>query len=198
MTPYSQRSRNILEYPSRILLVEDSPVERGLYRRMLDGSAYPAEVIEADSAEMALEICRVEPPDCAIVDYHLPQMTGVQFLEALQTPMGIPPVAVIILTGSDDAEIPYLAMQAGARDFLRKGGITAKSLLRAIEQSLEKRGPRRMLMLEEAYRYGFVAYVGEEREPSSEGLAAMLSASELDTLWAAVSRSLSVSTARSA
>ena len=45
-----------------------------------------------------------------------------------------------------------------------------------------------MLMLEEAYRYGFVAYAGQEREPTGEGLAAMLIASELDALWTSVSR----------
>ncbi|MHB1091885.1 EAL domain-containing protein [Thiobacillus sp.] len=105
----------------RVLLVEDDAVDRLACRRVLAAqSDHVFEVVEADTARAGLQRAHAEAPDLILLDYHLPDMDGVEFLAALAADGGEMPVPVMMLTGAQDIAIAVDAMRRGARDYLIK------------------------------------------------------------------------------
>ena len=67
-------------------------------------------------------------PDCVLLDYHLPDLNGLEFLAALADDTGDISIPVMMLTGTDNATIAVEAMKRGARDYLIKRGLSAESI----------------------------------------------------------------------
>lgn len=107
----------------RVLIVEDDLVDRMACRRAFAADATRSFVLlEADSGLQGLDLCLGDPPDCVLLDYHLPDLTGLEFLARLaaQTAPGELPLPVMMLTGADSAAVAAEAMRSGARDYLVK------------------------------------------------------------------------------
>ncbi len=65
----------------RILLVDDDAVDRRAVRRLL-GRDYT--LIEADSGPQALQHFEADPPDCVLLDYHIPGDDSLRLLATSQ------------------------------------------------------------------------------------------------------------------
>ena len=103
------------------LLVEDDAVDRMACRRALQKHPdYDFELYEADTGQEGLKLAREHKFDCILLDYHLPDMTGLDFLAEIADEMGNIHVPVLKLTGSDNIAIAVEAMKRGARDYLIK------------------------------------------------------------------------------
>jgi len=121
----------------KVLIVDDSGPDRRLCFAYL-GEVYGSELtcIEAATGEQGLARWRESQPDSVLIDYKLPDMTGIEFLQkaseqALDT-------AVVMLTGLDSGEIAAAALKAGAHDYLVKDHIAGPALKLAIEKAIEK------------------------------------------------------------
>ena len=107
--------------PIHILIVEDDTVDRLACRRALTQYiGYHFKLSEADSANAALEMMKSEEFDFILLDYHLPDLSGIDFLHELRREHGHVPIPVIMLTGADSTAIAVEAMKLGARDYLVK------------------------------------------------------------------------------
>jgi PAS domain S-box-containing protein len=105
----------------RVLLVEDDAVDRMACRRALARNPdYEFQLSEAESGREGLQIAHEQQPDCVLLDYHLPDLNGLEFLAALTDDTGGVSVPVMMLTGTDNATIAVEAMKRGARDYLIK------------------------------------------------------------------------------
>lgn len=105
----------------RILLVEDDAVDRMACRRMLARDPdYDFILTEADSGQEGLQLAHEQNPDCILLDYHLPDLNGLEFLAALTSDSGEVAIPVMMLTGTDNATIAVEAMKRGAGDYLIK------------------------------------------------------------------------------
>jgi response regulator RpfG family c-di-GMP phosphodiesterase len=68
-----------LQTPVTILLVEDSPEDRAIYRRFLSRqTAVAYTCIEAATGADGLRLCQTAQPDCIVLDFSLPDMTGIE------------------------------------------------------------------------------------------------------------------------
>jgi len=127
--------------PLRILIVDDSPEDRELYRRLLgQDPAQEYELLEAELGEQGLEMALRGHPDCLLLDYRLPDMDGLEFLERLLRDGLVP---VIVLTGQGSEAVAVQAMKGGAQDYLLKGAISRQELRRAVQNAVEKVALRR-------------------------------------------------------
>jgi signal transduction histidine kinase len=119
-----------------ILIVDDSPEDRVALRRILRSCGYA--VVESETGKAArAEVARFSPA-AIFLDYRLPDMTGIEWLE--QTP-GAANVPVILLTGKEErlAELGRAAIRAGADDFVPKDELTAPLLERMLRHAEERR-----------------------------------------------------------
>ncbi|WP_367154797.1 PAS domain S-box protein [Methylomonas sp. HYX-M1] len=106
----------------RLLLVEDDQIDRMACRRALAQHQDCEFVLfEAETGNEGLNYARNESIDCILLDYHLPDISGVDFLAELAEDTGDLPMPVVMLTGSDNAMIAVDALKSGARDYVVKG-----------------------------------------------------------------------------
>ncbi len=127
----------------RVIMVDDSAADRKLYRTLLEkDSVGMVEFMDAANGARGLELCRDQAPDCVLLDYKLPDMTGLEFLARLvgEPPAEIPTSAVVMLTGLASEGVAVKALRGGAQDYLSKDAITAEGLRMAIDKATQKVG----------------------------------------------------------
>ncbi len=131
----------------KILLVDDSRTDRETCRRYLTRHPLAADYrfIEHDSLTGAMELVLAERPDCILMDCHLHDGTGLDFLRDLHRGGGTADIPVVMLTGADSEAIAVEAMKNGAQDYLGKGRLTADILHRAVEGAIYKVRAARLL-----------------------------------------------------
>jgi two-component sensor histidine kinase len=125
----------------KVVMVDDSPADCRLCHELL-GEVYgdDLEFFESHGAAQGLETCRTVAPDCVLLDYKLPDMTGLEFLAKLcpDDSVTTPKFAVVMLTGLTSEKVAAQAMRAGAQDYLVKDPITAEGLGLAVRKATEK------------------------------------------------------------
>jgi FixJ family two-component response regulator len=91
------------------------------------------DVVTVTSGQMLLDLLPVRPPDCILLDLHMPGLSGVDVLRALADIGSKLPV--IVITGRDEPTARARCLAAGATAFLLKP-LDPKRLLRAIGEAL--------------------------------------------------------------
>ncbi len=94
----------------RVLLADDHPMFLAGMRRLVEVTPGGTEAVAA-AASLA--------PDVAVLDLHMPGLSGVEATRAITTCN--PDIGVVILTMMDDDESLFAAMRAGAKGYLLKG-----------------------------------------------------------------------------
>lgn len=121
--------------PARILIVDDLLSVREVLRAGLETAGH--EIQTASSAAEARKLFVFGRFDLVICDIQMPGESGVELLEWMKSQDT--DVAVVMVTGVDDATTAVSAMLKGASDYLTKPFTLPEVRARA-EQALEKRG----------------------------------------------------------
>ena len=108
--------------PYRILIVEDSPEDRAAYRRRItQGREQNYQIWETGSGEEGIRLCAEIVPDCILLDYQLPDLDGLEFLDRVRAMAEGDCIAIIMLTGHGNEAVAVQAMKKGVEDYLIKG-----------------------------------------------------------------------------
>jgi len=136
----------------KVVMVDHSAADRGLCRVLLEEIYGPGlQFLEESEAAKGLETCRTAAPDCVLLDYNLPDMTGLEFLTQLRLESSREPAfAVVMLTDVSNYRVALEAMRSGAQDYLVKDRITGQKLGLAILKATQKVGLIRELREEHA------------------------------------------------
>ena len=103
----------------RVLVVDDSRMQRRILCAQLSRSGY--DVIEAGSAEEAIEICGRIEPDIVLSDWVMPDgMSGIDFCRAFRGMERSGYGYFILLTSKTDKNDVAEGLESGADDFLSK------------------------------------------------------------------------------
>ena len=103
--------------PVRILVADDHPVVRaGLRVGLL---SHDIEVVgEAESGEVMLALVHAVACDVALIDIRLPVLDGLETLAQIRT--SLPKLPVVVMTGYDNPNFVFRAMNLGASGYLTK------------------------------------------------------------------------------
>jgi two-component system chemotaxis response regulator CheY len=68
----------------KILVVDDSRAMRRIVSRAIREAGFTGhEIVEAETGRHGLEVTKAEAPDFILSDWHMPEMNGIEFLQAL-------------------------------------------------------------------------------------------------------------------
>jgi CheY-like chemotaxis protein len=143
--------------PPTVMIVDDSPEDRITYRYNL-GSRY--RILETDTGERALALWRTARPDCVLLDYYLPDMTGLEVLEAFDADGALDAFPVVLLTGNADTQMAVQALTHGAADFLEKSRAEPYALQRAVDNAIDKATLQHELEQQREWLAAILASVG--------------------------------------
>lgn len=122
-----------------LLLVEDSPADARLFREMFNEqgphNTKMTHVLSMGEAEQQLARGAF---DIIMLDLCLPDAEGLGAVRRAHA--AAPGVPLVVLTGSDDETLAGLALHEGAQDYLIKGEIETRGLLRALRHAIERKG----------------------------------------------------------
>ncbi|QLE57072.1 PAS domain-containing protein [Nostoc sp. TCL26-01] len=120
-----------------VLIIDDSPEDRQVYRRYLQQDLENCyRILERESGEEALELCREFSPDVILLDFLLPDQDGLEFLAELQELVKKTMPAIVMLTGYGNEAIAVQAMKSGVYDYLVKGQTTAERLRSTVHSAI--------------------------------------------------------------
>ena len=101
-----------------ILYVEDNAENRLLVRRILQAEGY--QVLEADSAQAAIEVVRSQPPDLILMDINLPEIDGYTLTSRLKSIPAFGRIPIIALTANVMRGDRERTLEAGCDGYIQK------------------------------------------------------------------------------
>ncbi len=119
---------------ARVLIVDDDISLNQMLAMHFEDQGYV--VSSASNLREALEQLRGSPPDLILLDYQLPDGTGLDVLETCREEDATTPV--IMMTGVHDLELAIQAIKQGARDYVHKP-LKTDELDHAVAKALEHR-----------------------------------------------------------
>ncbi len=126
-----------------LLLVEDNPGDARLLREMLnEQSVHFTELTHLECMADAEKHLSARDVDIILLDLGLPDAEGVEAVRRVR--IAAPRVPLVVLTGRDDETLAAQALQEGAQDYLIKGQIDSRGLLRALRYAVERMDAARM------------------------------------------------------
>ncbi len=102
----------------KVLLVDDDPVTRALYGRLLRN--WGCDIVEAEDGLVALEILSRQAIPFVISDWLMPNLTGLELCRKIRLAQADHYTYIILCTSKGDKRDFIEGMEAGADDFLVK------------------------------------------------------------------------------
>jgi DNA-binding response OmpR family regulator len=164
----SNRRDAIMENNAHVLIIDDEPNLRLVFRTTLESAGY--QVAEAADGVTGLSQLRRFAADLVLLDLLMPGMSGMDVLERIRDARN--PVPVVIVTAHGSIPDAVAAIKLGAIDFLSKP-IKPEALRRVVGDVLRRRGEP-----------GSAAPVSQAQRARSSATAATLAPAAVDLVWA--------------
>jgi CheY-like chemotaxis protein/signal transduction histidine kinase/HAMP domain-containing protein len=111
----------------RLLVVEDDPAEQLSVTELLGHT--DIEIMTATTGGEALKIMRSNQIDCVVLDLRLPDMSGFELLEEIQTDPALRRLPIIVFTGRDISDAEENRLKKSAKSIVLKGVRSPERLL---------------------------------------------------------------------
>jgi signal transduction histidine kinase len=126
-----------------ILLIEDNPGDARLLREMFnDHGTHDTELMHVDCMSAAEKHLSEHAVDIILLDPGLPDAQGIGSIRRAHA--AAPRVPLVVLSCLDDESVAEQALQEGAQDYLIKGQIEVRGILRALRYATERKRLERL------------------------------------------------------
>ncbi len=130
---------------TKILIADDSAVDRRFAGKLLEKIALPDEntpvkVVYAENGQLALDCLERISPDLVLTDLQMPQMNGLELVEAITEKY--PLIPVVLMTAHGSEEIAIQALKQGASSYVPKRVLNS-DLVSTVENVLMVSGARK-------------------------------------------------------
>jgi len=120
-----------------MLLIEDNPGDARLIREMLkEQGSLSVKLKHVESMKDAEKYLAALPVDIILLDLGLPDVQGLDAVRRARK--AAPGAPLVVLSGLDDESMAIQSMQEGAQDYLIKGQIEPRELVRALRYAVER------------------------------------------------------------
>ncbi|HVW36287.1 MAG TPA: response regulator [Pirellulales bacterium] len=103
----------------RALVIDDSKPIRSILGKFLRELGF--DITEAANGKLALdELSRLGPPDLALVDWNMPEMNGLEFVQSVRANHRYDQMPMMMVTTETDMERVAAALDAGANEYVMK------------------------------------------------------------------------------
>jgi len=103
----------------RALVIDDSKALRAIVGKLVKGLGF--EVLEAGNGREGLDqLKRNGAVDLSLVDWNMPDMNGIQFIEAVRAQNEYDAMKLMVITTQTEMEHLTRALKAGADEYLMK------------------------------------------------------------------------------
>jgi MinD-like ATPase involved in chromosome partitioning or flagellar assembly/CheY-like chemotaxis protein len=121
----------------KVLLIEDNPGDARLIQMMLaEARGAPFDIERADRLSTGLGRLATGGIDVVLLDLSLPDSQGLDTFARVHAQA--PEVPIVLLTGLEDEELGVEAMREGAQDYLVKGQVDSRLLVRSMRYAIER------------------------------------------------------------
>ena len=136
----ARRPRRLTGLPSRIavLILDDERFDRHRMARLCSGLDQTCEITNATSLADFRATLDTTAYDLILIDYRLPDGSGLDALEAVRLSPRNVNAAMIMITGQGQEEVAEAALTCGCADYLTKDELTPQAFQRAVCNALEK------------------------------------------------------------
>jgi len=117
----------------RILCVDDTQINRTVFKGLLKQTGAIVDVV--DSGKRAIDICESEKYDVIFLDHMMPDMDGIETMEALRISGLNKETPAVMLTGNKGEEYQKLYREHGAKAYVMKP-ILFEELIDAIKMAI--------------------------------------------------------------
>lgn len=101
-----------------VLIVEDEPAQRDILAYNLESEGY--QVTRAENGEEALILIKEETPDLIVLDWMLPNVSGIEVCRQLKTRQETRTVPIIMLSARSEEVDRVRGLETGADDYVVK------------------------------------------------------------------------------
>ncbi len=119
----------------QILIVEDEEAIREMLRMSLERESY--RVLDCETAEEALQMLGQQPVDLVLLDWMLPQMSGMDFVKYVRQHPELSALPIIMLTAKAEEDDKLDGFDAGIDDYISKP-FSFKEVLARIQSVLRR------------------------------------------------------------
>ncbi len=100
-----------IDQPQKIVLVDDNPVIRRLYTRLFQKAGF--NIITAENGREGYELIMAERPDAAVIDYWLPDITGLDICRQIREDENGSNIMLFLFTADDQDDTKEKALATG-------------------------------------------------------------------------------------
>jgi CheY-like chemotaxis protein len=118
----------------KVLIIEDDPPYRKIYKRKFEVSGYQAET--AENGLQGLEKMRQFRPDIVFVDLMMPQMDGFHFLDEVKADAALQSTPVVVFTNLSTSDDAQKVLQKGAVAIIVKSDTEPNAVIEKANQIL--------------------------------------------------------------
>jgi CheY-like chemotaxis protein len=119
------------------MIVDDDPVVLEVTREVLDEAGYEV-TVRASSLGTSAAVLQ-ERPDVVLIDVQMPGLSGDTLARLVRAQLPDTPMAIILHSSTDEAELQQLARGCGATGVIQKGSSPARFLAQ-LERCLRSAG----------------------------------------------------------
>ncbi|HZZ42384.1 MAG TPA: response regulator [Tepidisphaeraceae bacterium] len=118
-----------------VLVVDDHDDTRAALVRLIRHSGYSAAGVS--DGHQALAILEITQPKVIFLDYHLPEIDGLEILRRIRQQPTLAAIPVVMFTAADPTVIRPQAIEFGADDFILKGANAWSSVLDCLTRLID-------------------------------------------------------------
>lgn len=120
----------------KVLVVDDQEFYTILAEKVLSSTIFPIKTYSAANGSEACIMCESEMPNLILMDWEMPQMTGIEAIKKLKSNPKTANIPIIMVSSRSKQEHLQEVLEAGAIDFIQKP-YQKSILLRKIEEVLK-------------------------------------------------------------